>query len=116
MPWLRLDEEFYEHPKVLLLSDAAFRVHVNAMCYCARYTTDGVVPEAALRTLRGTPRLAKQLVGAGCWELHDDGWLIHDFLEYNPSKKKVDADRERRAASGRLGGLSKNSSKQEAGA
>lgn len=117
-PWLKIDDVFTEHPKVLSLSDAAFRVHVRALCYCVRLKTDGVVAKAALRSLRGTPRLAGQLVVAGCWELHDEGWLVHDFLEYNPSREQLDAERERKVKAGQLGGLarSRNSSEQEAGA
>ena len=118
MPWLKVDDVFTEHPKVLPLSDAAFRVHVHALCYCVRLQTDGLIPSAALRSLRGTPRLAKQLVDAGCWEAHDGGWLVHDFLNYNVSKADWEAERERKAKAGQLGGLarSRNSSKQEAGA
>ncbi len=117
MPWLRIDETFAEHDKVLSLSDAAFRLHVHALCYCARLTTDGVVPRAALRSLKGTSRLAERLVEVGCWELHDKGWLVHDFLEYNPSREDLEKVRERKAKAGHLGGLARrrNSSKQEAG-
>ncbi len=118
MPWLKIDDVFTEHPKVLSLSDAAFRVHVHALCYCVRLKTDGVVTQAALRSLRGTPSLAKQLVDASCWELHDEGWLVHDFLEYNPSREQLEAERERKQEAGRRGGLARGSgvSKGEAGA
>ena len=31
MPYLNLDDEFTEHPKIDALSDGAFRLHVEAM-------------------------------------------------------------------------------------
>lgn len=119
MPWLKLDDVFTEHPKVIGLSDAAFRVHVHALCYCVRLKTNGVVTQAALRTLRGTPRLAQQLVDALCWEPRKEGgWLVHDFLDYNPSREQLEVERERKQEAGRRGGLARGNgaSKGEAGA
>ena len=36
MPWANFDDQFPKHPKVLPLSDAAFRLHVSGVtviCY-----------------------------------------------------------------------------------
>lgn len=95
MTWVRLDDRFTDHPKVAGVSDAAFRLHVSGLCWSARNLTDGNIARAIIGRL-GVPNPAKkaaQLVDAGLWEATGDGWLIHDYLEFNPSKAKVEADR-----------------------
>ena len=41
MTWLRIDDAMVDHPKIIGLSDGAFRLHITALCYCARHLTDG---------------------------------------------------------------------------
>jgi len=38
-----------------------------------------------------------ELVEAGLWEAIEDGWQLHDFLDYQPSKAQVTADRKKTA-------------------
>lgn len=103
MGWVKLDDEFAEHRKVDALPDGAFRLHVAAMCHAARALTDGFIPEDR------PPRLMRKyrksyvtdLIAAGLWEKATDGWVIHDYLEYNPSAEdeleRRRKDRERKA-------------------
>jgi len=116
MPWLRLDDKFPRHPKVARLSDRAYRLHVDALCYCAEFSTDGYVEsgvELALRgRLAGVSRIRKrplyELVDGGLWAPVNGGYLIHDFLDYNPSaaeikaKRDGDAERQRRHRGGHV--------------
>jgi len=109
MPWIRFEDNFPEHPKVLEVTDAAFRLHVRAVGYCSRLLTDGRLTLSALSSLkhgRWGLRLAAELVQAGLWEQGDDGYQIHDYLHYQPSKADVVAVREARSEAGRKGGLS----------
>jgi hypothetical protein len=94
LSWLKLDDGFAEHPKVLALSDAALRLHLRAMCWVARQETDGAIPPAALREFHTKPKLVAELVASGLWETTDVGHAIHDYLTYNPSKAKLEAERE----------------------
>lgn len=102
MTWVRLDDNFADHPKVDGLSDGAFRLHVAALCHSGRYLTDGAVTAATARRLTPyyKPKQPAELVGAGLWEETRDGWAIHDYLAYQQSAEKVRADRE--AASVRM--------------
>ena len=109
MPWIRFEDNFPEHPKVLAVSDSAFRLHVRAVGYCSRLLTDGLLTPAALSSLKSGRRglrLAEELVDAGLWEERGDDYKIHDYLHYQPSKADVVATREARAEAGRKGGLS----------
>lgn len=110
MPWVRFDDHFPVNRKVDGLSDTAFRLHVSAIFWCARNLTDGVVPEEDLdlvtARVRAPARFGTELVRRGLW--HEagthcesphcppsgpDGWVIHDYWGFQPSKGKVLADR-----------------------
>lgn len=92
MPWLRLDDKFTMHPKVVVLSAGAFRLHIAGLCYCARFLTDGRIPPDAHRLLVPAYRpshlaeLTKEL-----WrEEQDRSHWIHDYLDYNPSARDTE--------------------------
>jgi hypothetical protein len=110
--WVRMDENFPEHPKVAALKADAFRVHVRAICYSARYLTDGVILTSSLSMVGGTSKLAQSLVAAGLWEVADGGYVIHDYLTYNPAREEVLANRRQRAAAGSLGGRRSGASRR----
>lgn len=93
MSWVRLDDQFANHAKIMSVGSDAFRLHVTAMCWSASQLTDGAVPAAAVRQLGwfcdDLKQATSELVAAGLWEVAGAGWLIHDYLEYNPSKEQV---------------------------
>lgn len=103
MTWLKLDDGFPRHRKVRRLSHVAFRLHVSALCWCAEQLTDGVILTGELDDVsdlaaRELAKAVPDLVERGLWESRPDGWVIHDYLTYNPSREKVLAERERTAA------------------
>ena len=104
MTWAKLDDLFPENEKVSGLNDGAFRLHIHALCYAARNLTDGRIPYSAKRGLGGTISRISELLDAGLWEVHEGGWVIHDYLEYNPSREQVQAQRQKKADAGRKGG------------
>ncbi|MEP7763865.1 hypothetical protein [Sanguibacter sp. 25GB23B1] len=104
MTWLKLDDMFAWHRKVRRLSDGAFRLHVTAMNMAARDGLDGHISHEDLDdmpAIRSADKRATELVLRGLWEPSSNGWVIHDFLEYNPSREQVRAQqrasRERKA-------------------
>ncbi|MEX0973996.1 MAG: hypothetical protein WD024_01405 [Bacillota bacterium] len=101
MPWVRLDDEFCQHPKILTAGPLAMALQVAGLCYASRYLTDGFVPAVSLPLLldlKGydstAESLAKSLVEAGIWAACEGGYQIHDYLEFQPSRTRVLADRE----------------------
>ncbi|WP_031514810.1 hypothetical protein [Streptomyces sp. NRRL F-5123] len=100
MPWVRLDDRFPSHRKVALLSDRAFRLHVSALCWASENLTEGKILDRELPVIariRGIKATAKELEAAGLWDRAEGGWTIHDYLEYNPDRAKVQAEREANA-------------------
>lgn len=89
--WTKLDDGFGDHPKLAALSSDAFRLHVRSMCYAGRYLTDGKVPTAFVAS--APKSLVEELVSGGLWEVVSGGWMIHDYLDFNPTRGKVLAER-----------------------
>ena len=100
MPWVRIDDGFYMHPKVVGLSPSAIGLHLCGLCYAADNLTDGLIPKAAIDRLTSTKnaktvdRMLAELEAAGMWIDEGTRWRIHDYLKYQPSREKVLAERE----------------------
>ncbi len=105
MTWANFDDNFADHPKVLALTDAAFRLHVSGILYCARYLTDGHVPTAQAPKLSPgyKPAQLRELVSSGLWERSKGGYQIHDYLDWNRSRAAVLAERRRKSEAGKEG-------------
>jgi hypothetical protein len=92
MTWVKLDDNFPDHPAIRSLTDGAYRLFVDALCYCSRYLTDGLVPG---EFVDGRHRkAAAELVERRRWFVEGEGWRIHDYLVYQESREKVLARRE----------------------
>lgn len=101
MTWVKIDDRLPTHPKVIGLTDKAFRLYVASICYSSANLSDGEVPHAALSLLGGNPKLAAELVQAGLWDTTSrKGWAVHDYLVYNRSKLKAQAVSEVRREAG----------------
>lgn len=77
MSWVRLDDQFADHPKVVGLSSDAFRLHVSAMCYCAKGNNrhmpwHQVAWIARDYSTRKALSIAMELCEAGFWQRQDD--------------------------------------------
>lgn len=95
MSWARFDDRCSEHPKILSLTDREFRVHFNAILYAARHR-DPHIHRHVLPALRATPKIADRLTQAGVWDLNGDGWVIHDWDDYQPGSTSADRMRRKR--------------------
>ena len=129
MTWVRLEQDCCDHPKVDGISNGAFRLWISAKCWANRFWTDGFIDRAKLARISPQTRrhsaAAAELVRARLWHSHDDltcgsphcpvnlgvearhGFIIHDFLQYQPSSAKLKRLSETRADAGRRGGLAK---------
>ena len=104
MAWIRLSDDYNDHPKFTRLSDGAFRLWHQAMGFCRKFQTDGMVDAASLRLLthysvkRMTELLTPWKPDANpLWTTVDGfGIKVHDYLQWNPSK---DEENERRVSS-----------------
>ena len=106
MSWVRLDDAMPDKPKVRHVGPLGQALHVAGICYSARHLTDGFLPESAIPTLIDLkPRELKALVSKmlevspgqsnPLWHREPGGYQIHDYLEYNPNRSAVLAEREK---------------------
>lgn len=88
MAYVRLDDSVMDNPKMLALSDRAFRGWIWGLCYAQRHLTDGFLPLGALTATvkRGT----HELMARGLWAVADGGFQIHDYLKHQDSKEVVE--------------------------
>lgn len=98
MTWVRIDDGFTDHPKVVQAGPIAGWLYVCGLTYASRYLTDGFLSYGTVRRLCAEIKrpevVAQTLVQCGLWEAADGGYQIHDYLTYNPSADKVRAERD----------------------
>ncbi len=90
MAWVRIHDGALTHPKIVGLSDSAFRLWVWGLSYCQQHLTDGWIPPAAL------PAKSKPdaLVDARLWVYAAQGGFdVHGYLDWNDSRESVLAKR-----------------------
>jgi len=92
MSWLRLDDGYMSHEKILQLKDGEFRLWHAALAECNKQANDGIFPKATLRVLYGHLERPKTglactlaLVKVGLWYDLGSHIQIHDYLEYQIS-------------------------------
>jgi len=97
MSWLRLDERFSSHPKLLAFTRGERWSWLEVLCYCATHNTDGRIPKTIGNHLKNaTPALLNKAHGAGLVDLDEHGiYHVHDWAHYNP-KDPGGAERARR--------------------
>lgn len=113
MTWVRLDDAMPDHPKVQGISDKAFRWLVKSWCHAARFTTDGHLADGYVKQV--PPAVRRELLASGLWESNGStGLVVHDYLDFNPSKQTIQDAKNKKAEAGRKGGLAKAANTQHA--
>ena len=97
MSWIKIDDQFADHPKIVEAGPSAAWLFICGLCYAGRYLTDGFVTEKQVPKMTDEDDpigLAGILVSVGLWHKVDGGYQIHDYLQYNPSRADVEAQRQ----------------------
>ena len=123
--WVKIDDGFATHPKILTAGIIALGIQIRAICYASQNQTDGVLPHSCIPLLlTGLDHLSIEtggnaqvgfgvdagdidwpahMVAHALWDQHDKGYVIHDFLEWNVSKSERDSWRTKLSRSGKKG-------------
>ena len=133
MPWVRVDDGYAEHPKMLAVGPLGQALWLAGLAYCNRNLTDGFIPWAAASRLVSWEMLRRtedgreliwqigigtgmhgedvsnkfvvdMLIDVGLWDEVAGGYRVHDYDDYQPTKAQVMAEREAKVAAGRAGG------------
>lgn len=124
MGWVRLSDDFLDHEKFLKAGPLAGYLNIAAIAWSNRNLKDGRIPRAQVSRLVNFDgfahhmwmgevagggddvkplELAEELVDAGLWEAIEDGYAIHDYLDYQPSKASIKRVRDEKSAAGKKG-------------
>ena len=97
MSWVRLDDHFFLNPKVIAAGRDACYLYIAGLTYAAGKQTNGFLPAASIPIIAAMAMIqigygpgraqnrAKQLVDVGLWEKCAGGFMIREYLDYNPS-------------------------------
>lgn len=132
MVWVRIDDRYNEHLKFASAGPLGVTLWLAGMAYCNRNLTDGFIPWTVARTLVAweyigaagptailvalldsddepamvtSDLVIDQVVHSGLWDTVTGGYMVHDYLDYQPSRQAVMTERAAKAAAGRAGGL-----------
>jgi hypothetical protein len=109
MSWAKVDDRLHMHPKAIRAGLEAMGLWCRALSYCTAYGTDGYIDRDTVSRMCGSSkafiRVTNRLVSSALWEPDESGagWLIHDFLDYNPSRAERDKEREDKRKAGKEG-------------
>ena len=103
MTWIKVEDDFYDHPKFLSLTHDAVALWVTGLAWCSRHRTDGLIPPAAVQRLGFAPEHAEELAAAGLWTQSDNAWRVHEFTHYQRSADEIAAVSAARSEAGRKG-------------
>lgn len=98
MAWFKVDDGFYDHPKVEELPNAAVGLWVKAGTWCAKHETDGVIPATRVKAFKGTASQIRALIECGLWSetTTNSGakaYSFRDWFDYQPSREEREKER-----------------------
>jgi hypothetical protein len=113
--WFRVDDKAAFHRKVLKAGNEAFGALVRMGCWASDHLTDGHIPRETAELI-APPQVIAILCLQGFLEPLQNDFVIHDFLDYNPSAAEVEElraeRREAKAKAGKAGGLASGRSRR----
>lgn len=95
MPYFRIDDAWWSHPKTLALSPAARDLWCRSGSYSMQHFTDGLISKQALTVLAAKPKLVAELVEVGYWEPILGGYQFHDWHDHQETAEHLKDRRER---------------------
>lgn len=99
MPWFKVDDGFYDNPKVKSISRrdrmACLGLWVTAGTWCAKHLTDGRVPVYMVEEFGADLSHGDALVAAGLWRRDSDDYVFHDWHDWQPTRVDTLASREK---------------------
>lgn len=98
MAWFKVDDGFYDHPKVEELPNAAVGLWVKAGTWCAKHETDGVIPATRVKAFKGTASQIRALIECGLWgetttNSGAKAYSFRDWFDYQPSREEREEER-----------------------
>lgn len=90
--WFKVCDKSTFHRKIVAAGNAAVGAWVRMGALCSLQESDGYIDDATARIIASDEELTK-LREAGLIEPASGGFVIHDFLRYNPTHKQLASKR-----------------------
>ena len=102
MPWTKLDDSFHGHRKIRRAGLAATGLHARALSLAGEQMDAHIDREWVEESGgRNWQKLVAKLVEVDLWEVNGNGWIVHDYHDYNPTREEWEAERAKRSAAGK---------------
>jgi hypothetical protein len=111
MPFAKLSDDYGDD--CWTLSDAAFRLHTEALVWSGRKLLDCVIPKGDLRRFAKHPEAAEELVAVGWWSQTPETYIIRHQARYQRSKAEALAIQQRNVENGQKGGRPPKPSREQ---
>jgi hypothetical protein len=105
MSWLKVTDGTWMEPWVVAVGNETFGIYTRLASYCAQYLTDGNVPGQIVALITaGNETALEDLERYGMIERWESGGVrLPRYLKHNPTRAKVEAEREMRAERAKAG-------------
>ena len=100
--WTKLSDDFGDDN--WSLSDAAFRLHTEALIWSNRKLLDMVIPKGDIARFAKRPEAVEELLDAGWWEDDGDAYTIVHHATYQRLKEDVLKQQRANTRNGKKGG------------
>ena len=111
MTWTKLSDDFADD--CWTLSDAAFRLHVEGLCWSNRKLLDLHLPTDDLRRFARNPDAVQELLAGGWWAADGDTYVIRHHAAYQRTRQAVLTQQEVNSANCKRGGHPRKGSTRE---
>ena len=103
----RLDLDYADHPKIVALSDSAFRAHIEMILYARKYMTDGYIPNRVANRVgfeSVSELLTNDEANPSLVKTEDGDYYLHGYADMNETKAEIESRTRRNAENGKRGG------------
>ena len=111
MPFSSLSDDYTDD--CWSLSDAAFRLHTEAIVWSNRKLLDCVIPKDDVRRFASTPEAVSELVAGGWWKETINEYFIVHQSRYQRTREAVIKQQEANRVNGSKGGRPPKASREQ---
>jgi hypothetical protein len=92
MSWARIDDQLAFHRKAVSAGNAVVGAWIRMIAWSSAHLSDGIIPQPIARLIASQNELDRA-VSCGLLEKNNDDYVIHDYLDWNPSAERIRAER-----------------------
>jgi hypothetical protein len=105
MAWVRVSDDFYDHPRFAMLTAPGIALWLMGLAWSNRNLTDGRIPASIpARLLPEEWKTGRdELLEAGLWEEAEKGYQVRDYGDYQKTREQIEGLASKRSEAGRRG-------------